>query len=151
MVLLMLCPRAFLWALQGLARAKDTAHSAPHSNRRQSLTAGRAGRRQKIAASSASDSGSAAGQAIERQAARFQAAGRAGDSGRAARQAKRQRGRREAGKTGKFCNTFAHKNGLQTDTRPVRTRVYPVILYARPVILGPKKPISHLRILKKKI
>jgi len=33
----------------------------------------------------------------------------------------------------------------------MRTRVYPVILYVRTVILGPKKPISQLRILKKKI
>lgn len=65
MVLLMLCPRAFLWALQGLARATDTAHSAPHNGRRQDngkagaalMTAGRAG-----------DRGQTAG---------FQAAGRA--------------------------------------------------------------------------
>lgn len=53
-------------------------------------------------------------------------------------------------KTGGFCSTFPHKNGSKTDTRPVRTRVNPVVLYAHPVILGPKKPIRPLRISEKK-
>lgn len=55
------------------------------------------------------------------------------------------------GKTGGFCNTFRKQNDTQTDTLPVRTRVYPVILYARTVILRPKKTIPLLRILEKKI
>jgi hypothetical protein len=57
----------------------------------------------------------------------------------------------KAGKTGGFCNTFPHKNGSKTDTRRMRTRVNPVILYERTVILGVKKSLSQLRILKKKI
>jgi hypothetical protein len=53
-------------------------------------------------------------------------------------------------KTGGFCTTFGKQNAPQTDTRKVSTRVNPVILYARTVILGPKKSISQLRISEKK-
>jgi len=55
------------------------------------------------------------------------------------------------GKTGGFCNAFGKQNGIQTDTDPVRTRVNPVILYARTVILGPEKSKGQLRISEKKI
>lgn len=57
---------------------------------------------------------------------------------------------RGAGKTGGFCTTFGKQNAPKTDTRRMRTRVYPVILDGHPVILGPKKSLSQLRILKKK-
>jgi hypothetical protein len=79
----------------------------------------------------------------------------AGDNGRQ-QGFKRQRGRqaaamRGAGKTGGFCNAFGRQNAPQTDTRKVSTRVNPVILYARTVILGPKKSKGQLRISEKKI
>ena len=57
----------------------------------------------------------------------------------------------DRGKTGGFCNTLRKQNDKKTDTRQVRTRVYPVILYGRTVILGPEKSISQLRISEKKI
>lgn len=53
-------------------------------------------------------------------------------------------------KTGGFCNTFPHKNGPKTDTRGMRTRVNPVILYGHTVILRVKKSITQLRISEKK-
>jgi hypothetical protein len=66
------------------------------------------------------------------------------------RQGKRQ-GVQDEAKTGGFCTTYGRQNGRRTDTAPMRTRVYPVILYAQTVILGPEKPISQLRISEKKI
>jgi hypothetical protein len=55
------------------------------------------------------------------------------------------------GKTGGFCSTYAKQTAPKTDTRAMRTRVNPVILYKRTVILGPEKSKSHLRISEKKI
>ena len=55
------------------------------------------------------------------------------------------------GQNGRVCNTFGMQNAPKTDTNPMRTRVYPVILCFYTVIPEPKKTLPPLRILKKKI
>jgi hypothetical protein len=54
------------------------------------------------------------------------------------------------GKTGAFCSTYAKQTAPKTDTPAMRTRVNPVILYERTVILGSENPKGHLRISEKK-
>ena len=84
-----------------------------------------------------------------RQAKRQAAGKAAGQAGKAAG-GRQQRGRREAGKTGGFCNTFGRQNASKTNAHPMRTRVYPVILCFYTVIPEPKKILPPLRILEKK-
>ena len=54
------------------------------------------------------------------------------------------------GKTGGFCNTYAKQTAPKTDTRAMRTRVNPVILYERTVILEPENRKSDVRISERK-
>lgn len=90
--------------------------------------------RRKKQASSAYRQGKGGGGKLERQRQGMGASGRAGQ-----------------GESGGFCSNFVHRIAHKTDTRTVRTRVYPVILYIHTVILGPKKSKVPLRISEKKI